>query len=361
MLLRFGMGLLRSRTMSVCPTARDLVALAGLAVVACTSPSVPDERSATSEAASSAQTPTPQGTPFLRVLGTAQDGGFPHAACEHELCRRARLDDSLASYVASLGLVLPQHGGGNRVFLVDATPDIRDQLDLLRDVRDLPQNRVDRAPVDGVLLTHAHIGHYLGLAFFGFEAVHTRDLPVFATARMAAFLRANGPWGQLVTKGNIALVEQAPGTRFTLGAAADGATVEVEMLAVPHRDEYSDTVGFLFAGPNRTVLYVPDTDGWAAWRPPLREVLDRLQVDVAILDASFYSLDELPGRDLASVRHPLVTQTMELLADWVAAGGEVVLSHLNHSNPALDPSSEARAAIEAAGFEVATLGQAIGL
>lgn len=297
--------------------------------------------------------------PFLRVLGTAQDGGFPHAACEHDLCRRARTEPALRSHVASLGLVVSGADQTREVFLIDATPDIRAQLDRLRDVRALPADRVDRAPVDGVLLTHAHLGHYTGLAFFGFEAVHTRDLPVFATPRMAAFLRDNEPWRQLVSLRNIALVEQPPASRFVLGTG-DGA-VTVTMLQVPHRDELSDTVGFVLAGPNRRAIYVPDTDGWAQWETPLSEVLEREAIDVAILDASFYSLDELPGRDVASIRHPLITQTMDLLSPWVEAGGQVIFSHLNHSNPALDPTSPARAAIEARGFTVAHDGQEIGL
>lgn len=313
------------------------------------------ESSVTASSEPEAPSPRHDG-PFLRVLGIAQDGGFPHAACEHELCRRARVEPDLASPVASLGLVVPRPDGGKGVYLVDATPDVRQQLDLLRDVRDRPGDRVDRAPLDGVLLTHAHIGHYLGLAFFGFEAVHTRGLPLHVTPRMADFLRANGPWDQLVEKGNIAIVAHAPDAEtFTL----DGITVR--MIGVPHRDEYSDTVGFLFAGPSRRVFYVPDTDTWDTWRPGLIDVLEGHDVDVAILDGSFYSLDELPGRDISQVRHPLVIQTMDLLAAWVAGGGRAIFSHLNHSNPALDPGSDERSVIESRGFEVATVGLEIEL
>ncbi|NIS30268.1 MAG: MBL fold metallo-hydrolase, partial [Actinobacteria bacterium] len=77
--------------------------------------------------------------------------------------------------------------------------------------------RVDRAPVDGIFLTHAHLGHYTGLAFFGFEAVHTKDLPVHATPAMADYLRSNGPWNQLVEIGNIRLVESDPSRPVELG------------------------------------------------------------------------------------------------------------------------------------------------
>lgn len=289
--------------------------------------------------------------PFVRVVGTVQDGGFPHAACEHAACRAAR-DADERRYVAGLAIVLPASG---RVFLIDATPDLRAQLDLLADVRRPPADRVDRAPVDGVFLTHAHVGHYLGLAFFGFEAIHTRGLPVWATPRMAGYLRSNGPWSQLVDLENVELRE------LTLGEPVElGEGVSVTAVRSPHRDEYSDTVGFVVAGPDASVFYLPDTDSWDAWDRPLAEVAG--EVDVALLDGSFFSLDELPGRDVASIGHPLIRDSMSRLADLVASGAtQVVFIHLNHSNPVLLDGSAEREEVEAAGFAVAREGDEIPL
>ncbi len=300
--------------------------------------------------------------PFLRVLGTAQDGGVPHASCNHEWCRRARTDPRLRRHVASLALVVPSSGldaedeARNSIYLVDVSPDIREQLPLLQDLQRAPADRVERAPVNGAMLTHAHIGHYLGLAFFGFEAVHTEGLVVDCTPRMAGFLRDNGPWSQLVSLGNIVPRERPPGEVFAL----DG--VEVVPLAVPHRDELSDTVGYIFRGPTRTALYVPDTDAWAKWPVPLETILDREGITLAIVDATFYGLDELPGRDISQVPHPLITTSMDLLQARVDAGTlGVYFTHLNHSNPALDPESEARQTIERRGFHVLEDGQDLAL
>lgn len=287
-------------------------------------------------------TPPARVEPFIRVLGTAQDGGFPHAACGCSRCSLARWQSDRARSVASLGVVLPETG---EVFLIDATPDIRDQIDRLEDVRQPPDDRVDRSPVDGIFLTHAHVGHYLGLAFFGFEAVHTRQLPVYVTPAMASFLRANAPWDQLVEIGNIAPVELVMNEPVEL---AQG--VRVEAFLVPHRDEYADTVGYRISGPRRSVVYVPDTDPWPAWSVALESVLEG--ADVALLDGSFYSADELPGRSIDEIRHPLVTDSMDLLGDLVAGGLEVYFTHLNHSNPLLDLDSPEKTALEAAGFAV---------
>lgn len=289
--------------------------------------------------------------PFVRVLGTAQDGGFPHAACSHDLCVEARRDPALARRVASLAVVLPESG---RVFLIDATPDLPEQLQALADVRRPPAGGVDRAPVDGVLLTHAHVGHYLGLAYFGYEALHTRDLPVWATPRMARFLRDNGPWSQLVELGNVELRE----LRDAAVSLGDG--VAARAVPVPHRDEYADTVGFRLEGPRATVLYVPDTDSWDAWGDRLDEALSG--VDVALVDGTFYSAAELPGRDVAEIGHPLITDSLTRFGEAVRSGDlRVLFIHLNHSNPALDPESPERRALEEAGFRVAADGEEIPL
>ncbi|MCZ6726382.1 MAG: MBL fold metallo-hydrolase [Acidobacteria bacterium] len=295
--------------------------------------------------------PTERG-PFVRVLGTVQDGGLPHAACEHAGCRLVREGRAPKRFISSLALVLPET---RQVYLFDATPDLREQLDALRDVRTLPIDRVDRAPVDGVFLTHAHIGHYLGLAFFGFEAVHTTALPVWATPRMSRFLSTNGPWSQLVETGNIAL------RPLPLDRAVElAAGVSVAAFAVPHRDELSDTVGFRIEGPNRSLIFVPDTDKWATWEPSLLERLTG--VDVALLDGSFFSADELPGRDVTQIGHPMIGRTMGLLQERVTAGSlEAFFIHLNHSNPALLADSAERREIEARGFAVAQEGQEFGL
>lgn len=280
----------------------------------------------------------------VRVLGIAQDGGVPHIGCTQEQCVRARQDPAQRQRVACLGLV-----AGEKRFLVDATPDLPSQLESLNAGRTL----LDRArPVDGILLTHAHIGHYTGLMYLGREALGARGVPVYATTRMAAFLRSNGPWSQLVSLGNIELREVEPGRPFAL---AEGLTVTA--LRVPHRDEYSDTVAFRIAGPSRALLYVPDIDKWEKWDRRLEDEV--VPAAVALLDGTFERESELPGRSLLEIPHPLVGETAARLVGKTG-GADVRFIHLNHTNRLLW-DEEARRALLGRGFRVAADGEDIPL
>ncbi len=291
----------------------------------------------------------PEG-PFLEILGVAQDAGVPQAACFSANCQAARRDPSLRRYATSLALVTA--GGGT--YLFEATPDIRPQLDRVLELGRL-RGRQDqgRKYLDGIFLTHAHMGHYTGLLHLGYEAAHSQGVPLFASEKMIAFLRANQPWRQLVDLNNVVPEAVAFGGKVEL---AEDLTVEP--LAVPHRDELSDTVAWRVRGPSRTVLFLPDCDPWSRWqarRFDLAALLDG--VDVFLADASFFSGDELPGRDLTKIGHPLVRDSLEHFGDDVRAGKlRVVFIHFNQSNPLLAPDSAEAAEVRAAGFELAQRG-----
>jgi pyrroloquinoline quinone biosynthesis protein B len=140
------------------------------------------------------------------LLGTAQDGGVPQAGCYCAHCAPARSDLALRRWVACLGLV---DRVARKSWLVDATPDLREQLHALH--RLAPD-----CPLTGIVLTHAHIGHYAGLIHLGREAWNTKGLPVYASSRMACFLRENAPWSQLVALGNVQLHVLQPACQVSL-------------------------------------------------------------------------------------------------------------------------------------------------
>ena len=277
--------------------------------------------------------------PEAVVLGIAQDGGVPHTGCHQPLCKEARRDPARRVRVASLGLLDPAAG---KRFLVDATPDFGDQMEALGG---LP---------DGILLTHAHIGHYFGLAQLGREVLGARRVPVYCTPSMARFLRENKPWSRLVALENITLHEVAPGEEIVLTE-----NLRASPLRVPHRDEDSDTVAWLVRGPSRTLLWLPDIDKWEKWD----RRLDQLLADPALtafVDGTFFSADEIPGRSIAEIPHPLVPETETILAAVPSSKGRVFFTHLNHTNRLLWDDG-ARAALEARGFGVAREGQRVPL
>jgi pyrroloquinoline quinone biosynthesis protein B len=254
------------------------------------------------------------------LLGTAQDGGVPHAGCGCARCERARRDPAARRWVACLGLIDRTAG---QAWLIDATPDFPRQLHALHQF-------APGCVLAGLLLTHAHVGHYAGLIHLGREVMGARGSPLYATPSMGYFLRGNAPWSQLVEAGNVSLQPLAPGVATSLSPR-----LAVTPLRVPHRDELADTVAFVVRGPERRLFYCPDIDGWERWEHDLRALVDG--VDVALLDGTFFSAAEMPGRDIRQVPHPLAGDTAARLAGTSA---DVRLIHLNHTNPLLAPGPE---------------------
>jgi len=249
------------------------------------------------------------------LLGTAQDGGVPQAGCYCANCTAARALPERRRLVVCLGIVDRPSGTS---WMIDTTPDLPEQLHLLKEF-------APECTLSGILLTHAHVGHYTGLVHLGREAMDAKGLSVHATRRMAEFLKDNEPWSSLVERSNIVIQTLVPDRPVELGP-----DLRITPVEVPHRDELSDTVAFLIEGPDRRLFYCPDIDSWGDWNMDLREFVSGM--DVALLDGTFYGPDELGGRDVRDVPHPLVTDTVERLGG-VDCG--VHLIHLNHTNPLL--------------------------
>lgn len=253
------------------------------------------------------------------LLGVAQDGGVPQAGCGCATCLAAHTDPARRRHVVSLGLLDHE---SQQSWLIDATPDFREQFFRL-------QKAAPGYKLAGILLTHAHMGHYTGLIHLGKEAWNSRQLPVYVTPAMGAFLQQHAPWSQLVTLQNIQLVLLIPDTPCALSDQ-----LRVTPILVPHRNEWSDTVAFQIEGADRTLFYCPDINGWGEWERDLNQLL--ADVGVALLDGCFFSRDEIAHRDFSQVAHPLVTETVTILN---APQTDVLFIHLNHTNPLLRPGA----------------------
>lgn len=302
------------------------------------------------------QPPTPP-PPFVLVLGTAQDGGYPQAACRRDCCAVAWRHPDLRRNVASLAIIDP---ATSQRWIIDATPDFRDQLRILDEAA--PPNPDNPASpsqplLTGILLTHAHIGHYTGLQNLGREVTGAAATPVYAMPRMAEFLQNNGPWSQLVSLNNIELRPLTAGEPIPLNDR-----ITITPIPVPHRDEFSETVAFRIDGPTRSIFYLPDIDKWERWDAMGQSIEDHIRaVDVAYLDGTFYSSGEVGGRDMALIPHPFILESLARLSHLPAdERAKIRFIHLNHTNPLLlaTPDGDAaRERVHDAGMAMAEQGE----
>lgn len=273
----------------------------------------------------------------LVVLGTLQDGGSPHMNCDKSCCAIERPND----YVVSLGVI-----DESKHLLFDASPNIVEQTNYLQSIS--PAKEME------IFLTHAHMGHYAGLIHLGRESANSTKTPVYAMPRMAQFLRSNGPWSQLVELENISIQPIQNKTPVTVSPR-----LTVTPLVVPHRDEFSETVGFLIEGQSKRALYIPDIDKWDLWETDINGLL--ATVDYAFLDATFFEDGELP-RPMSEVPHPYVEESVARFRTLTDEDkNKIYFIHLNHTNPARDADFHGRVAVEKEGYHFANFGMRFSL
>ena len=282
---------------------------------------------------------------YIYILGNTQDAGLPHIGCQHPFC-----EDSFnvyeEHYSTSIAVV---NSDLKKYILFEATPDITFQLNNLK------KNIFDEFLLpESIYITHAHIGHYTGLMYFGREALGSKELIVRVLPRMSNFLQNNGPWSQLVDINNIKIKE----INFGL-STNELSNIIVTPVQVPHRDEYSETAGYIIEGKNKKALFIPDIDKWEKWDRNLSQLAE--EFDFLLIDATFYDSKEI-NRDISEIPHPLVTETIDLLSGLhVENRSKVYFIHMNHTNMMLDPDSELSKLVTSKGFNIARLGQKLYL
>jgi pyrroloquinoline quinone biosynthesis protein B len=282
---------------------------------------------------------------YIYILGNTQDAGLPHIGCQHPFC-----EDSFnvyeEHYTTSVAVV---NSDLKKYILFEATPDITFQLNNLK------KNIFDEFLLpESIYITHAHIGHYTGLMYFGREALGAKDLTVRVLPRMSNFLQNNGPWSQLVDINNIKIKE------INFGLSTKELTnIHITPFQVPHRDEYSETAGYIIKGKNKKALFIPDIDKWEKWDRDLSQIAK--EFDFLLIDATFYDSKEI-NRDISEIPHPLVTETIDLLSGLdLENRNKVYFIHMNHTNMMLDPNSELSRLVLSKGFNIARLGQKLFL
>jgi len=286
--------------------------------------------------------------PFLIVLGTVQDAGSPHMGCKKKCCEKLFINPDPTRKVVSLGLVDPAN---KKTWLIESTPNFPVQCKLIKDEASFSNKETP----DGIFLTHAHIGHYSGLMYLGREAMNSIDIPVYAMTRMKGFLIQNGPWNQLVNIRNIKINNIDNNQKIELSNQ-----LSITPFLVPHRDEFSETVGYLISSSKKKIVFIPDIDKWGKWNQDIIALVK--SADLVFIDGTFYDDSEINNRDMSEIPHPFVVESMELFKDLsLKQKAKITFIHLNHTNPLLDSTSNQRENVLKKGFKIAKFKQVVEL
>ncbi len=275
----------------------------------------------------------------IKILGSGQDAGIPHTGCYCDVCTRARKDTNYRRLGPSIAVFDKKEGF---CYFIDASPDFKYQLDMVREYVNIIR-RKGIIPISGILLTHAHFGHCSGLWHLGMEVVDEKNLLVFCTQKMGELLRRDHPFNLLVQRKNIKIKEIQPDKEFEL----DG--FRYVPIQVPHRNKVADTVGYIIKSKKRTI-YIPDIDHWTD-----RIIEEIKTADIAIIDGTFYSKDEISRFD--DVPHPPIKETTKLLED---VNIDIYFTHINHTN-VINRNGKKRKNVESKGFKIAHDGMIIDI
>ena len=281
-------------------------------------------------------------TPYVVVLGISQDGGSPQSGCNKSCCKA--LWGNQNKKVSCIAIVDPI---SHKSWMVDATPDFPEQYQILK--------YKHKTEINGIFLTHAHFGHYTGLLNLGREVMGASEIPVYTMPKMKKFLINNAPWNQLINIKNIKLIEMFEDREIQLNHH-----LIIEPIRVPHRDEFSETVGFKIMGEKNSLVYIPDIDKWSLWERDIIKII--LNNDFILIDGTFFSNNEIPNRDMSKIPHPFITESLDLFSNLDTPNrNKIHFIHLNHTNPAIKINSAAYNLIKKKRFNIAKEGQKFNL
>ena len=279
---------------------------------------------------------------IIHVLGTAQDGGYPHAGCKDICCLDICDKPSLHRLPSSIAVVDKKN---KNFYLFDVTPNIKEQLHFLDKYN---------CKLDGIFITHAHLGHYIGLLDLGLEIMNTDNIPVYVMPRMKQFILNNEPMAQLIKNNNIQLIALENDCDILLN------NLSITPFEVPHRNELSETVGFRIKNSNKSVIYLPDIDDWDSWSVNLEDII--INNNILFLDGTFYTKNEIKLRDISKIPHPDILDTINRLSNLsLDYKKRVYFIHFNHTNDVIRRNTKAYKHVVDSGFLVANEKQIIVL
>ena len=199
------------------------------------------------------------------------------------------------------------------------------------------------------------MGHYIGLMELGLEVMNTNLIPVYVMPKMKSFLQENAPFTQLINLKNIKLRQMTENVLIQLNDS-----INITPFEVPHRNEYSETIGFRIKSSDRSILYISDIDSWDTWDVDINDMIR--SNDLLFLDGTFFSDIELPIRNMQDVPHPYIKESLQKFSLLEEVDRDkVYFTHLNHSNPVIKQSSVERLATINQGCHIAEDGMVFSL
>ncbi len=296
------------------------------------------------------------------ALGAAAGGGFPQWNSNAPACNRARAGDPAAKPRSQASLAVS--GNGKRWLLLNASPDLREQI--ARSPQLHPRDGLRSSPIEGVLLTGAEVDSIAGLLTLR----ERQPFTIYATRAVHQVLAANPIFEvldrTLVTRRIVPLdttVALEQGLSFSLFAVPGKVPLFLERgTEAPSIETGEMSVGAAVSDGRRTLYFIP---GCAAMTAALAAKLRR--ADLVYFDGTLWSDDEMITAGLGDKSgRRMGHMSLSGPDGTIAAFRELnvqrkVLIHLNNSNPVLLDDSPERAQVVAAGWEVAYDGMEIVL
>jgi len=289
----------------------------------------------------------------VTILGTAQDGGIPQAGCSCERCKEAHKDLELRKYPVSLGIL----GADGSKHIVEVTKNLCEQLMIWT-----PDENELFIP-ETVSITHLHLGHVEGIGQFGKPVMALKEVDIFLSRDNKNIFDGRSDIELMIKENNIKTHSKDFYQSFE---PKEGCGFSLQFIPIPHRSELGDTAAIIIKGNKKNILFMPDQDSWKETlehysKENIRAFLKMFDINEALIDGTFWSMEELPGRNISEIPHPTIQESLQLLGRKMEDDPRISFLHLNHSNPVNDIGSKQRKLVEENGWKISEIGDVLKL